>query len=667
MKFVAVIVAISCSFSCVVKAQTPVTIAVTTRSHGISNIIPPDFSGLSFGTRSMQPGPNHFFDSTNVQLITLFRDMGIRSLRMGGTSVDTNNAGYIPSRADIDALFRFAKSAGVKVIYSLKLLNGDSVTDASTAKYIWDKYGRYLDAFAIGNEPNLYGKVGLKMSFAGYLAKWRDFEQAIVDSIPGAKFVGPDAGDGSAWAKDFANSENGDSSVKEISLHYYVGGSSANKTVQQIVDEVLSPTWDNTNYVNEYNGSATPALQNGFPFRFTESNSYYTGGGAGVAGGNDCYATALFSLDFMYWWAGHQCSGVGFHTAMWKYNGTFFPDNFGNYQIHPIGYGIAAFNIGGHGNLDPVSITNPNSLNLTAYATTDSNNTLFVTIINKEHGTGARTADVTIEAGGVSDTTAVMYLEAPSNNPAATSGITLGGAPINDYGPFHGKWALLDTAVSAGQYSVIVPPSSAAIVWFPTRLETPFPTPPALISPAAGSSSIPRKADLKWNAAAGSMGYNLQVATDPAFSNIVLDTLVADTSVTLSTPLAAENEYYWRVSSSDSLLYGMHSRPDSFSTGTGIDGIEQTVEQPAKLALSQNYPNPFNPSTVIKITLAKTGAMSLTIYNVLGQAVDVVHRGFEPRGQYEYDVDMRKFSSGVYFYTLRTGQSTITRKMLLLK
>jgi len=88
---------------------------------------------------------------------------------------------------------------------------------------------------------------------------------------------------------------------------------------------------------------------------------------------------------------------------------------------------------------------------------------------------------------------------------------------------------------------------------------------------------------------------------------------------------------------------------------------------PTEFALSNNYPNPFNPSTDIRVSLKQAGVMSLTVYNVLGQIVQVVDQGYKPAGEYMYNVDMDRFASGVYFYTLRQGTSSITKKMLLLK
>ena len=97
----------------------------------------------------------------------------------------------------------------------------------------------------------------------------------------------------------------------------------------------------------------------------------------------------------------------------------------------------------------------------------------------------------------------------------------------------------------------------------------------------------------------------------------------------------------------------------------GVQKVPNAI--PQTFALSQNYPNPFNPTTDIKVSLKQAGEMNLTVYNVLGQVVQVVDQGYKPAGEYIYNVNMDRFASGVYFYTLRQGTNSITKKMLLLK
>ncbi|KAB2923895.1 MAG: T9SS type A sorting domain-containing protein [Bacteroidetes bacterium] len=98
------------------------------------------------------------------------------------------------------------------------------------------------------------------------------------------------------------------------------------------------------------------------------------------------------------------------------------------------------------------------------------------------------------------------------------------------------------------------------------------------------------------------------------------------------------------------------------STGVGQDGAV-----PAVYSLEQNYPNPFNPSTVITYRIPVTGMVSLKVYNLIGQEVATLVNGVQTASSYEVPFDASKLSSGIYFYTLRSGDFVQTRKMMLLK
>jgi hypothetical protein len=95
---------------------------------------------------------------------------------------------------------------------------------------------------------------------------------------------------------------------------------------------------------------------------------------------------------------------------------------------------------------------------------------------------------------------------------------------------------------------------------------------------------------------------------------------------------------------------------------------------PDMLTLGQNYPNPFNPSTRIQIGIPAryTEPVSLKIYNVRGQLVKTVFEGIKPAGFHSFawtGLDERGSSvaSGVYFARFVSGQTHLTRKMVLLK
>ncbi len=114
---------------------------------------------------------------------------------------------------------------------------------------------------------------------------------------------------------------------------------------------------------------------------------------------------------------------------------------------------------------------------------------------------------------------------------------------------------------------------------------------------------------------------------------------------------------------------------DSFGVNIGYHQLQDVVlgvkeissNAPETYNLSQNYPNPFNPTTMIRFSLKETGIVSLKVYNVLGQLVTTLVNEQKPAGIYEYNFDASGMSSGIYFYTIKTGDFTATKKMILMK
>ena len=98
---------------------------------------------------------------------------------------------------------------------------------------------------------------------------------------------------------------------------------------------------------------------------------------------------------------------------------------------------------------------------------------------------------------------------------------------------------------------------------------------------------------------------------------------------------------------------------------------------PEETALLANYPNPFNPETWIPYQLASPAEVALTIYNMKGKMVRRLAVGHQAAGMYKSRSraiywDGRNqlgesVASGLYFYTLTTGDFTATRRMLILK
>ena len=100
----------------------------------------------------------------------------------------------------------------------------------------------------------------------------------------------------------------------------------------------------------------------------------------------------------------------------------------------------------------------------------------------------------------------------------------------------------------------------------------------------------------------------------------------------------------------------------------GPIGIEQTESSsPVKYSLSQNHPNPFNPVTTISYSLPRSGDVTLIIYNLLGEEIARLVDGFQQAGEHTTVWNASNVSSGIYFYRLRAGDFTQTKKMVLLK
>lgn len=112
--------------------------------------------------------------------------------------------------------------------------------------------------------------------------------------------------------------------------------------------------------------------------------------------------------------------------------------------------------------------------------------------------------------------------------------------------------------------------------------------------------------------------------------------------------------------------------PDPLSQPAWVDvatlvGTEGSGPVPERFTLDQNYPNPFNPVTTIQYTVPRTADVEVGVYNLLGQRVALLVDQHHQPGSYQVAFDGSQLASGVYFYVLRTAQTHLVRKMVLLK
>ena len=103
----------------------------------------------------------------------------------------------------------------------------------------------------------------------------------------------------------------------------------------------------------------------------------------------------------------------------------------------------------------------------------------------------------------------------------------------------------------------------------------------------------------------------------------------------------------------------------------------QVVTLPKKTVLLANYPNPFNPETWIPYQLAKPSEVTMSIHAADGKLIRTLALGQLPAGVYQdkshavywdgKNEQGESVASGIYFYTLKAGEFSATKKMLIRK
>lgn len=121
----------------------------------------------------------------------------------------------------------------------------------------------------------------------------------------------------------------------------------------------------------------------------------------------------------------------------------------------------------------------------------------------------------------------------------------------------------------------------------------------------------------------------------------------------------------------DSLNFKFYAYPDSLKDDTtlvlppiGIEPISEIAEQ---YSLSQNYPNPFNPSTTINFSIMKSSFVNLNIYDASGRMVSEAVNSYLKPGTYSIKWHAENLASGIYFYSIKAGEFTEAKKMMIIK
>jgi len=102
-----------------------------------------------------------------------------------------------------------------------------------------------------------------------------------------------------------------------------------------------------------------------------------------------------------------------------------------------------------------------------------------------------------------------------------------------------------------------------------------------------------------------------------------------------------------------------------------VDVKEENLTRISNFILYRNYPNPFNPPTKIKYAVLNTSNsvqhVILKVYDILGREVAFLVNEEKAAGEYEIEFDAKNLADGLYFYQLRAGSFSQTKKMVCLK
>jgi hypothetical protein len=84
-------------------------------------------------------------------------------------------------------------------------------------------------------------------------------------------------------------------------------------------------------------------------------------------------------------------------------------------------------------------------------------------------------------------------------------------------------------------------------------------------------------------------------------------------------------------------------------------------------SLEQNYPNPFNPSTKIAFSIPEAEEVTISLYSTLGEKIRDIYKGERDAGNHEIDFHAGDLTSGIYYYKMKTGNYTATKKLVIMK
>ena len=101
---------------------------------------------------------------------------------------------------------------------------------------------------------------------------------------------------------------------------------------------------------------------------------------------------------------------------------------------------------------------------------------------------------------------------------------------------------------------------------------------------------------------------------------------------------------------------------DILAGAVGIDNLSSRNES---FFVSQNYPNPFSRETTISVNLYHASDLHISVSSLIGQQLQLVKAGNANAGKHDFIIDASKWSPGIYLYTVKAGNYSVTKKMII--
>lgn len=468
----------------------PSTVYATVDPVPIGNPLPAGFLGLSLEYSALEAYTGANPTAPDPVFIQLLRNLSPTPgqplvLRIGGNSTDATwwpvrgsspprGVGYALTPAWLAGARSLAGAVGAQLILGINLAAGRPRLAAAEANALLSGIGRrFIAAFEVGNEPDVYGvfpwyagahgpvharPAGYGLSaFISDLARW-------AAALPAVPLAGPAVAE-LPWLAGLPALLRVAPRLRIATVHRYA--------LQGCASNPASPSYPSAANLLSDRSSASLAAAlapyvalahgNGLQFRVDELNSAALAGCLGRAGVTDKFASALWMLDTLFDMANVGVDGVNVHTlpgAGYELF-TFSRGSAGGWQafVHPDYYGMLMFAQAFPTGARLESVNAPPGP-VKVWATLAPDGRTRVTLINKD----SRAHRVELQLPPGDRAAELERLAAPS--PEAIAGVTLGGQTfgLETTTGRLGSVELQHVPQLLGSYSIDLPADSAALL-----------------------------------------------------------------------------------------------------------------------------------------------------------------------------------------------------------